>query len=330
MRKKLYIIIACLLVFFIGSMEAHALGLKIEGVPVYNQFPELPAGCESTSLAMLLGWAGLPVDKYDVVNQLPKGDKVSLVDGEWVGANPHEEFVGDPYSDEEGTFGVFEEPILQTIDTFLPDKGINLTGQDFEPLLDIVRSGKPVMAWTTIEQKRTFHSKTWTDDEGNQIEWNRYEHAVVITGINEEDIIVNDPYTGGEEYYDRELFEYNWASMGKRAVTLDVNRSIPTMITDQNNELDAIPIKNEDKVVTTLSNSIGTQGQVILKQEVKSNHLIEELSNFAEENTSIKGLLLEPLHTFGLVMEYVQYLLTNELNSVKQEQIPKQTDLNAE
>ncbi|MBT2218139.1 C39 family peptidase [Virgibacillus dakarensis] len=200
--------------------------VKIAGVPVYNQYPDLPTGCEATSLAMLLGWAGLSISKYDVVEKLPKGEKVRLTDGKWYGANPHEQFVGDPYSDD-GSFGVFDKPILATIEAFMPGKGINLTGRDFESLLDIVRLEKPVMAWTTIDQNETFHSKTWQDANGVVIDWYRYEHAVVITGIDGEHIIVNDPYTGKEEQYNRNLFERNWASMGKRAVTLDIDK--PTL-----------------------------------------------------------------------------------------------------
>src|SRR5699024_4501906 len=108
----------------------------------------------------------------------------------------------------------------KTIDAFMPNKSVNLTNQSFDELLQIVRDGKPVMAWTTIDQQTTFHSKTWKDKDGKTIKWHRYEHAVVIVGYDEDSVFVNDPTTGKEERYKRELFEKNWASMGKRAVTL--------------------------------------------------------------------------------------------------------------
>lgn len=193
---------------------------KVNGIPVFNQYPELPTGCEATALAMLLNWGGVTVDKYDVVDALPKGEKVRLVDGEWLGANPDVEFVGDPYSDD-GSFGVFEGPILATIEKLASCKGVNLTGLAFESVLDFIRSGKAVMAWTTIEQKPTYLSKTWTDENGIIIDWYCNEHAVVITGVDSAHIIVHDPYTGKEEYYQRDLFERNWESIGKRAITLD-------------------------------------------------------------------------------------------------------------
>lgn len=193
--------------------------VNIKDVPAICQHPDMPTGCEATALTMLLNWGGMKLTNHEVVDILPKGNSVKLIDGEWRGGNPTIEFVGDPYGDE-GNFGVFEGPILETIEIIMPGKGVDLTGQEFDELLDIVRSGKPVMAWTTINQQTTFHSKTWTDNDGNKIKWHRYEHAVVLVGFDEDNIFANDPTTGQEEHYNRELFERNWASMGKRAVTL--------------------------------------------------------------------------------------------------------------
>lgn len=194
---------------------------KVSGVPVFNQYPELPTGCEATSLAMLLNWGGVTVSKYDVVDALPKGEKVRLLEGKWWGANPNDEFVGDPYSDE-GSFGVFEGPILKTIEKLTSCRSINLTGLEFNALLDYIQAGKAVMAWTTIGQKQTYFSKTWADNNGKTIDWYCNEHAVVITGFDDKNVIVNDPYTGKIEHYKRDLFEHNYNSMGKRALTLEV------------------------------------------------------------------------------------------------------------
>ncbi|TFJ91573.1 C39 family peptidase [Lentibacillus salicampi] len=203
---------------------APSLDTKIKGVPLYHQYPDLPTGCEATSLAMLLSWASSePVSKYEVADALPKGSKVKMVNGKWKGTHPNKAFVGNPYTDsDDGSFGVFEGPILETIETFMPDKGVNLTGQSFEAILAIIRSGKPVMAWTTLEQRETFYGKTWTDDHGDGVDWYENEHAVVLTGIEGDHVVAHDPHTGKAEYYNRELFVQNWRSMGGRAVTLVV------------------------------------------------------------------------------------------------------------
>ncbi|HLS09860.1 C39 family peptidase [Lentibacillus sp.] len=228
MIKRIVLGFFLITIFFIASSKktfAPKRNVKITGVPLYYQYPDLPTGCEATSLAMLLSWGrGEPVDKYEVADALPKGDKVRKVDGEWKGTHPNKAFVGDPYTDsDDGSYGVFEGPILETIETFMPDCGIDLTGQPFSSLLDIVRSGKPVMAWTTLEQRETFYGKTWTDDDGDVIDWYENEHAVVLVGVAGNQVIAYDPHTGQAEYYERKLFERNWESMGGRAVTLSTD-----------------------------------------------------------------------------------------------------------
>jgi len=45
---------------------------------------------------------------------------------------------------------------LETVDAFMPGKGVDLTGKPFDALVDTFRSGKPVMAWTTLEQRESF------------------------------------------------------------------------------------------------------------------------------------------------------------------------------
>ncbi|WP_237049290.1 C39 family peptidase [Lentibacillus amyloliquefaciens] len=171
---------------------------------------------------MLLGWGcDRPVSKFEVADALPKGDKVHITESGWRGAHPNKAFVGNPYTDsDDGSYGVFEGPILQTLETFMPGAGINLTGRPFKTILNIVRSGKPVLVWTTLEQRETFFGLSWTDEEGDETDWYENEHAVVLTGIEGNNIMAHDPHTGRAEHYDRVSFEQNWYALGCRAVTL--------------------------------------------------------------------------------------------------------------
>ncbi|MDY0405050.1 C39 family peptidase [Virgibacillus sp. 179-BFC.A HS] len=178
----------------------------ISDIPVLYQYPELPTGCEATALTMLLNWAGLDVSRFDVADALPKGPKVEQINGIWYGAHPNKQFVGDPYSDE-GSFGVFEKPILETIDKFLPQKGVDLTGKGFDAILQQLDKGIPVVTWTTLKQQTTYHSKTWQDEEGNIIKWYTYEHAVLAIGYDRQHVIVQDPDTGKLEHYEKKRFE---------------------------------------------------------------------------------------------------------------------------
>ncbi|MFD1020161.1 C39 family peptidase [Thalassobacillus hwangdonensis] len=270
--KKFIVALIVLLIIFIPK-ELKAASVKVKGVPVFDQYPELPTGCEATSLAMLLNWGGVSVSKFDVADSLPKGPKVNEVDGNWTGGNPNVAFVGDPYSEKDGSFGVFEGPILQTINTYLPGKGINMTGQSFDSLLSIVENGKPVMVWTTIDQKQTYLSASWEDEAGSTVNWYRYEHAVVLTGIEGEHVIVHDPYTGSVEHYNRSLFERNWASMGKRAVTLglpagEVVTEQPEAEPVETNEISEASAPEEESVsFTSVISSEATDNKEELQED---------------------------------------------------------------
>ncbi|MUV36390.1 hypothetical protein JNUCC1_00192 [Lentibacillus sp. JNUCC-1] len=193
----------------------------IEGVPLDYQYPDLPTGCEATATSMLLRWAKIDADKFAVADQLIKGDKVHEIDGKWYGANPDETFVGDPYSDE-GSYGVFQKPILRIIEHFLPECSLDLSGRDFTEVLSVLDKGTPVVAWTTLKQRETYYHKSWEDPLGQMIDWYNNEHAVTVVGYDQDFIIVHDPDTGKREFYDRDTFIHNWGSLGKRAVTLHV------------------------------------------------------------------------------------------------------------
>ena len=59
-------------------------------VPIENQMPDLPNGCEVTSLAMLLNYYGINVTKEDLAQKIAH---VSSYDGNYRG-NPNKGFVG--------------------------------------------------------------------------------------------------------------------------------------------------------------------------------------------------------------------------------------------
>ena len=68
-------------------------------VTLQLQEPQLPNGCEVTSLPMVLGWAGYPVDKLELYEgYLPRQDFTETPEGWKVGGNPEDVYVGDAAS----------------------------------------------------------------------------------------------------------------------------------------------------------------------------------------------------------------------------------------
>lgn len=194
--------------------------VEVADVPVIGQYPILPTGCEATALTMLLQWAGVDITKEQVADGLVKEPLPYQKEGVLYGGNPHRAFVGDPFTKE--SFGVFHGPIVSFLDLRLPGRSLDLTGGSFDEVLATLKEGRPVVAWTTIELKEPRHTDTWydVDGSGQQIHWYSPQHALLLVGYTENEVIAHDPHTGGRELYDRDLFIQRWEQLGKQAVTV--------------------------------------------------------------------------------------------------------------
>lgn len=193
---------------------------EVSNVPVIGQYPALPTGCEATALTMLLQWAGVQVSKEEVADRLVKEPLPYEQEGALYGGNPYRAFIGDPYSKE--SFGVFHAPIAHLLDLYLSGRACDLTGGSFDDVLAALEAGRPVVAWTTIELKEPRHTDTWNDIDGSgrQIQWQSPQHALLLVGYTEDQLIAHDPHTAGRELYDRKLFELRWEQLGRQAVTI--------------------------------------------------------------------------------------------------------------
>lgn len=190
--------------------------------PVIPQFPELPRGCEVTSLSMLLHTAGVEVDKMVLAEQVKKdpADRETK-DGKIHFGNPHKGFVGNMYTYEEPGYGVYNEPIYELAEQYLPEKMINLTGQTFEELKIHLSDGRPIWVIINTQYRKLEDSyfKTWHTSDG-PIRITMKEHSVIITGYDDEYIYFNDPLTGQKNRKEpMKDFEASWVQMGSQAIT---------------------------------------------------------------------------------------------------------------
>lgn len=193
-----------------------ALNTKyINGVISVNQHPNYPTGCESVALYILLRYYNVNVSIDDIISSIPKGDLPHLIDGKFYGANPEKEFVGNPLTDY--SYGIFNNPIKDVANMFKSGASTK-TGMDFNEVLKLIDEDRPVIVWATINMIPSYISSKWTDEDGNLIEWKANEHALVVIGYNDDNIIVSDPYTGSIRYYEKDVFIDRYNYLGKRAV----------------------------------------------------------------------------------------------------------------
>ena len=190
--------------------------VMINNFPTYSQFPNYPNGCETIALYLMLKYYGVNVSPETLVNNLKKGDGVHWENNIRYGGDPEIEFVGDP-RDQHG-YGVYQKPIINLASKYKSGM-IDYTGHSLSQVLEIVRSGKPVQVWVSINLKNTSVCADWIHkSSGKKIKWICSLHSVVIVGFNDNYVYVSDPYTGDIEKYRRTQFQKMYNLFGKRAI----------------------------------------------------------------------------------------------------------------
>lgn len=189
-----------------------------EEVPMIKQNPELPTGCEITSLTMLLRFLGFDADKLVLADDyLPKG--------EYRNSDFHKVFVGNPrnYS----AYGCFAPAIVKAAKDYIKDMGendrysvVDITGCGTDSLYSAVDKGNPVLVWATMDMKAVGKGARWTVKEtGENLVWTANEHCLVLTGYDDKNVYVNDPLKGAVSY-ERKLFEKRFGEMYNQAVII--------------------------------------------------------------------------------------------------------------
>lgn len=189
------------------------------------QEPQLPNGCEVTSLAMLLGWAGYPVDKVSLYQgYLPRQSFTYGVDGAPIGGDPEQVYVGDAASQSGGWY-CMEGPILEAGNAYLQDQGSQeqleaVSGLSRRDLDAYLEEEIPVVAWVTLDYAPPTDSlHSWYLSDGDFYQPYANLHCVVVVEHGQEGYLTADPLEGWQ-WVDESLFWDSFDAMGRRAVTL--------------------------------------------------------------------------------------------------------------
>lgn len=186
-------------------------------VTYISQQPELPNGCEITSLAILLNYMGYAADKLDLSdNYLPKG-KVGEV-------SYYEANVGNPRDVE--SYGCHSPVIVKAANDYFAANGglhkaVDLTGHSIDEIYCELTQGNPVIMWITLDMARQPTVLVSWEVDGETYNWKHPQHCAVLSGYNKKTgkITYADPLLGRQEV-DRATFELRWRQMGSQAVTV--------------------------------------------------------------------------------------------------------------
>lgn len=188
------------------------------------QNPQLPNGCEVTSLAMALASAGCPVDKMTLYRDyLPKAGfyyQESLC----YGSDPEDFYVGNAASRSGGWY-CFEGPIVQAGNAWLAGCGnklraVSVTGLSQGELDVYAEAGIPVVVWVTLNYAAPqLDSSSWQLADGTVYCPYSNLHCVVVTGLSGTQYQIADPISGMRTV-GRDTFWGSFSAMGSRAVVI--------------------------------------------------------------------------------------------------------------
>lgn len=199
-----------------GIEENTASHIQLEAESILQQ-PELPTGCEVTSLTMALRFAGYDVSKEELADQYLE----KATPGE---VSYRTAFWGDPRQEE--SFGCYAPVIVKAANRYLAQQkstqtAYNLTGASLDDVLAEIRMGYPVIVWGSmyINEEIVF-SYGW-DIEGETVTWPSNEHCMLLIGFDMEtnSVIVCDPLEGIVSY-DRNAFQHHYEILEQQAIVI--------------------------------------------------------------------------------------------------------------
>lgn len=192
-------------------------------VPVVKQNPELPNGCEITSLTAILNYYGIDKDKMELAELMPKS-KVYTKNGVRYGPDPNVAYAGDPTL-KRGGYYVFAKPLIDLANNLLQQHNISYRAMDIsdaskEEVIEYVKSGVPVLIWVTIDWKDARTYGHWMIEGTNKKHpvFNNL-HAVVMTGYDNGKVTIMNPLNGYETI-DEKVFFKTFEQLGSHAIVI--------------------------------------------------------------------------------------------------------------
>ncbi len=194
----------------------------IEGVPIIEQNPDFPTGCESVSACMVLQYLGYDVTPDEFISlHLPKDDNFYHKNGICYGPDPYDVFVGDPTNDR--SYGCMSPVISKALDSYFGNNewGCVVEKGTLNTLCEkYISKGIPTLVWVSMEMDIPRPGDIWTLPDGNEYQWLAGEHCMVLLGYDETHYYFNDPYNGETIGYERELSEQRFAAFESQAIVI--------------------------------------------------------------------------------------------------------------
>lgn len=196
----------------------------IMDVPQILQNPELPNGCEITSLCEVLTYLGFPADKCELADRyLPRSAR-------WYGTDPDEEYMGNPHLDDstpETGYYCFAGPILKAASRYFAVKNdtryeaVDFTGSEQAQLEQLLQAGHPFIFWASLhfEDIKKDPCGGYALPDGRVHEVFHTLHCMVCKGMDDQYFYIADPLNFNEKV-EKAQFMKIYRQLGSRAVAV--------------------------------------------------------------------------------------------------------------
>lgn len=198
-------------------------------VPIINQNPEFPNGCEAASAVMLLNYYGIEITLSDFIDKYLVQQKVYETEGKRFGPNPSIYYAGNPRNQKRG-WGCFEPVIVNALQKAIADTQktnieVSIIRNDIKlPLTEYLLLEVPIMIWTTIDYGEVEEVYEWFSfDKKNTYTYPKNAHAIVITGKDDNYYYINDSLKNETNIpIQKEKLERSFDSMGRQLIALEL------------------------------------------------------------------------------------------------------------
>lgn len=217
----------------------------IEGFETVMQNPELPTGCEITALAQTLNFYGFDIDKTDLCDMFMPTDFNGYYTMDQV-------YLGDPRS----TYGCgCNAPVIIMAASYYFTwigsdwYAVDLTKMSLQEVFYQIDQGRPVIVWSTIDQRETHAEFQFRLGCGEDFYFNYYQHCLTVYGYDYSSgtVYAADPLEGNVQY-EMNRFERIYENMGNQAVILCGNEESAGAVYSTGKEMEQILKKIQENM----------------------------------------------------------------------------------
>ena len=216
-------------------------------IPLINQNPDYPNGCEAAAATMLLNYLGIDITLEDFINNyLPMSD-VYEKDGIRYEPNPAVSYAGNPADTSRG-WGTFEPVIANAITSILKEQkkenpkleyNIYENAEKYSLKIaanQLTNTFTPFLIWTTIDYTEAKDIYEWFSyDKKSTYTYPKNSHVVVITGVDENYYYINDPLKNEKNIpIEKDLLETSFDSLGRQLLLVEIYELPEDFINESN------------------------------------------------------------------------------------------------